>query len=42
VKFEPNGRRAGAHLVIAQWQKGKAVTVYPSELAVAEPIWPKQ
>jgi branched-chain amino acid transport system substrate-binding protein len=42
VKFEPNGRRAGAHLVIVQWQKGKAVTVYPSELAVAEPIWPKQ
>ncbi len=42
VKFEPNGRRAGAHLVIVQWQKGKAVTVYPAELAVAEPIWPKQ
>ena len=42
VKFEPNGRRAGAHLVIAQWQKGQAVTVYPAELAVAPPIWPKQ
>jgi branched-chain amino acid transport system substrate-binding protein len=42
VKFETNGRRAGAHLVIAQWQKGQAITVYPSNLAVAEPLWPKQ
>jgi branched-chain amino acid transport system substrate-binding protein len=42
VKFAPNGRRAGAHLVIAQWQKGQAVTVYPPEVAVAQPIWPKQ
>ncbi|MCW5745490.1 MAG: ABC transporter substrate-binding protein [Alphaproteobacteria bacterium] len=41
VKFEANGRRAGAHLVIAQWQKGQAVTVYPAELALAPPIWPK-
>ncbi len=42
VRFEANGRRAGAHLVIVQWQKGQAVTVYPSELALAPPIWPKQ
>ena len=42
VKFEANGRRAGAHLVIAQWQRGQAITVYPSELAIAPPIWPKQ
>lgn len=42
VKFEANGRRAGAHLVIAQWQKGQAVTVYPPELALAPILWPKQ
>jgi branched-chain amino acid transport system substrate-binding protein len=42
VKFEANGRRAGAHMVIVQWQKGQAVTVYPPELAVAPVIWPKQ
>jgi branched-chain amino acid transport system substrate-binding protein len=42
VKFEANGRRAGAHMVIVQWQKGQAVTVYPAELAVAPVIWPKQ
>ena len=42
VKFDANGRRAGAPLVIAQWQKGRAVTVYPLELAMAQPVWPKQ
>jgi len=41
VKFAENGRRTGAHMVIVQWQKGKAVTVYPSELALSEPIWPR-
>ena len=30
-----------APLVVAQWQKGRAVTVYPLELAMAEPLWPK-
>jgi branched-chain amino acid transport system substrate-binding protein len=42
VKFEANGRRAGAHLVIAQWQNGQAVTIYPAEIALAKPIWPNQ
>src|SRR5262249_8546865 len=42
VKFEANGRRAGAPLVVAQWQKGRAVTVYPLDLAMAQPVWPKQ
>src|SRR5262245_39490454 len=42
VKVEANGRRAAAHLVIAQWKTGQAVTVYPSDLALAQPIWPKQ
>lgn len=41
VKFEANGRRSGAALVIAQWQKGKAVTIYPLERAQAPAIWPK-
>ena len=40
VKFEENGRRAGAPLVIAQWQNGKVVTVFPIERAQAKPIWP--
>ena len=41
VKFEANGRRAGANLIIAQWQKGEAVTVFPAELALAPVNWPK-
>ncbi|HJQ60537.1 MAG TPA: ABC transporter substrate-binding protein [Vineibacter sp.] len=41
VKFEANGRRAGAHLVIVQWQNGQPVTVYPADIALAPPLWPK-
>jgi branched-chain amino acid transport system substrate-binding protein len=40
VKFDAQGRRVGAGLVIAQWQNGVPVTVYPIERAVAQPIWP--
>lgn len=39
LKFEPNGRRVDAPLVIVQWQKGEPVTVYPQESAQAKPIW---
>ncbi len=41
VKFEPNGRRARAVVLVVQWQNGIPVTVYPPEVAVAKPIWPK-
>jgi branched-chain amino acid transport system substrate-binding protein len=40
LKFEENGRRVGAGLTIIQWQDGVPVTVYPPDLAVAEPLWP--
>ena len=42
VKFDANGRRVGAALLIVQWQKGVPVTVYPPKDAVAAPVWPKQ
>lgn len=42
IKFEPNGRRIGASLLIVQWQNGIPVTVYPPKDAVSEPIWPKR
>jgi branched-chain amino acid transport system substrate-binding protein len=42
VKFDENGRRVGADVVIVQWQSGVPVTVYPPASAVAQPIWPKQ
>jgi len=41
VKFEPNGRRARAVVLVVQWQNGVPVTVYPPEVALAKPIWPK-
>lgn len=40
LKFDEHGRRVGAGLTIIQWQDGTPVTIYPPELAVAEPIWP--
>ena len=42
VKFEPNGRRAGASVLVVQWQNGVPVTVYPPESAQAAPFWPKR
>jgi len=41
VKFDENGRRVGADVVVVQWQNGVPVTVYPPASAVAPPIWPK-
>ena len=41
LKFDETGRNVGAKLVIIQWQKGVPVTVFPPEIAVAAPIWPK-
>ncbi|HEY9567701.1 MAG TPA: ABC transporter substrate-binding protein [Thalassobaculum sp.] len=41
LKFDETGRRVGAGLTIIQWQNGTPITVYPPELAVAGPIWPK-
>jgi branched-chain amino acid transport system substrate-binding protein len=41
LKFDENGRRPGAALLIVQWQKGVPVTVYPPQDAVASVIWPK-
>jgi branched-chain amino acid transport system substrate-binding protein len=40
VSFQEDGKLEQARTVIAQWQNGEQVTVWPSELAVAEPIWP--
>ncbi len=42
IKFDAMGRRVNAGLTIIQWQSGVPVTVYPPELALAQPIWPKK
>ncbi len=41
VKFDENGRRVGADVVVVQWQNGVPVTGYPPASALAQPIWPK-
>jgi branched-chain amino acid transport system substrate-binding protein len=42
LKFDENGRREAASLLIVQWQKGTPVTIYPAKDALAAPAWPKQ
>jgi len=42
LKFEANGRRSGAELVIVQWQNGEPKAIYPPSIASAAPIWPKR
>jgi len=41
LKFDENGRRVGAELVVVQWQNAKPVTVFPKETAAADAIWGK-
>lgn len=42
LKFEDNGRRAGAALLIVQWQDGEPKVVYPPASAMAKPVWSKR
>lgn len=42
IKFDENGRRVDAGLLVIQWQRGVPVTVYPPKAALAEPFWPKK
>jgi branched-chain amino acid transport system substrate-binding protein len=42
LRFEENGHRADASLLIVQWQKGVPITVYPAKDAIAPVLWPKQ
>lgn len=41
LSFDEMGRREGASLTIIQWQDGVPVTIFPEDLAVAEPEWPQ-
>ncbi len=41
VKYDAAGRRLDAKLMIVQWQDGRVDTVYPPEMAVTAPVWPK-
>jgi branched-chain amino acid transport system substrate-binding protein len=40
VRFDEFGRRIDAELLVVQWQNGEPLTIYPTEAALAAPIWP--
>lgn len=42
LRFEENGRRSAASLLIVQWQKGAPITIFPAKDALGVPIWPKR
>jgi len=42
IKFDANGLRVNAGLMVVQWQRGRPVTVFPPESAVAEAFWPRR
>jgi branched-chain amino acid transport system substrate-binding protein len=42
IRFDQAGRLMDAPLVIIQWQNGMPVTVFPTSIAAAMPIWPKR
>jgi branched-chain amino acid transport system substrate-binding protein len=41
LQFDPRRRRVDAGLVIIQWQGGKALAVFPPDVATAEATWTK-
>jgi branched-chain amino acid transport system substrate-binding protein len=40
VRFDAEGQNPDASPVLLQYVKGKFVTIFPTEVAIAEPIWP--
>jgi branched-chain amino acid transport system substrate-binding protein len=40
VKFDPQGQNNDCDPVLLQWVKGKFVTIFPPQAAVAEVLWP--
>lgn len=40
IRFDENGRRIDAELLVVQWQNGEPITIYPTEAALAAPLWP--
>lgn len=41
IKFDENGRRVDADIVVVQWRNGEPVLVYPSTIAAMPPVWAK-
>jgi branched-chain amino acid transport system substrate-binding protein len=44
IAFDEKGRIAKKYqnILVIQWQSGIPLTVYPLELALAKPVWPKK
>ena len=40
IKFDEKGRRVDVPMIFAQWQNGVPLTVFPTDLALAKPLWP--
>jgi branched-chain amino acid transport system substrate-binding protein len=40
IRFDEKGRRVDVPMIFAQWQKGVPITVFPTNLALATPVWP--
>lgn len=40
ASFDEKGRLKQARSVIAQWQNGEQVAIWPEDLAVRKPVWP--
>ena len=41
VKFDDTGQNVAATAYLFQWQKGSLIPVYPSNVATAEPVYPR-
>jgi branched-chain amino acid transport system substrate-binding protein len=39
LQYDAKGRRVGAEMVMVQWQDGRPVTVFPPDVATAQPKW---
>ena len=40
IKFDEKGRRENVPMIFAQWQNSVPTTVFPTDLALAKPVWP--
>lgn len=40
IKFDSRGINIYKPMAVEQWQQGKKVTVWPTDVAVAKPLWP--
>jgi branched-chain amino acid transport system substrate-binding protein len=42
VRFDETGKRLDAEILVIQWQKGEAKTVFPESAALGQLVWPSR